>query len=53
MLKTILFYNCCFRNDVIRLVLDTLAVLCVSSKARQALLEPVELITGSTEVGVR
>ncbi|CAB3993233.1 DDB1- and CUL4-associated factor 1 isoform X1, partial [Paramuricea clavata] len=41
------------RNDVTRLALDTLAVLTVCVKSQLALIEPVTLPTGVTEIGIR
>ena len=53
MVSLFLFLSHLFRNDVSRLALDTLAVLTVSPKSQLALLEPVLLPTGVTEVGIR
>ncbi|XP_028407951.1 DDB1- and CUL4-associated factor 1-like [Dendronephthya gigantea] len=41
------------RNDVTRLALDTLAVLTACPKTQLALIEPVTLPTGVTEIGIR
>ena len=41
------------RNDVTRLALDTLTVLTVCVESQLALIEPVTLPTGVTEIGIR